>query len=202
MITRSQFAILCLLIVGSWALTFFLLRPGCNPSHQPGDTLSHTSDTVYLLGIDTVIIKEFHYSKETKTEVPVLTDQGKDSVLQDHYTLREYDSTIEKPGNYRARMRLSMLANKLTALQLDFENLRPTVINNTTIVDPGRFKLYMGGFLEPETPSTDAGLSFSGIPANGKSIISVDYSLTEKFPDNLRVRYQRLLSFGKKLRPP
>lgn len=200
--SSRQFATICFLIVGLWAVSFFATRSGCNSPVQPGDTLSHTSDTIYLLGKDTVIIKEFHYSKETKTEVPVLTDKDKDSVLQDHYTLREYDSTIEKLGNYRARMKLSLLANHLTGLQLEFENLRPTVINNNTIVAPGRFKLYVGGFLETEAPSTDAGLSFSGIPANQKSIISFDYSLTEKFPDNLRVRYQRLLSFGKKLRPP
>lgn len=129
-------------IAGFFAMLWISQR-FCSPA--PASIETKTTDTVYDHTHEVHTIEFHHWHSQTTVQVPQLTPEEKDSVLQDHYAIRFYDTTFTSVDNYMERLRIQLQGNQLISILRDFENLRPTAINTTTIISkPARFRCYLG----------------------------------------------------------
>lgn len=120
-------------------------KPGSGTSSRDTLIVHHETvmDSVHLI----TATRDFHYYHESRIEVPVLTPEQKDSVLVDHFSSRLYDTTLFLENNYREHLTWRIEENELKNFFRDFQNLRPTALNETTVLSSARTRFSLGGSL-------------------------------------------------------
>lgn len=169
------------------------------------DTLVNTiklsfDSAVKLIPQGQTIVHNHYNINVAPGEIPSVIDSN--AVIAEYYR-KHVDTETRRDTDLELTIIDTLFKNSRIGRGISYKILRPQTISQVTAFNcPERAKLYIGGFAGYDAKTYSLGVALSLIAAHRPEMYSIDYSLSDKFPDNLRVRYMRLLSFGKKLRPP